>query len=202
MSDTGEQPGSMAAPPIDAPIGIERHDHGTTIRLARLGVLASNPDLVWQAPLAFGLWLVVSMLVLGSGSAGGALFFVLLLPLLIVPVTWLVLNLHRGVQEAVIDVVDDTLVVSLYGVFGLEQDEWHRHRLRHVCVARVPSPGANLLGRPPVWELQLITRRGNVRSYLAGRDEAELRWLAQVLGELLELDRDGRRGQVDRPPLT
>ncbi|MFA9479797.1 hypothetical protein ACERK3_16035 [Phycisphaerales bacterium AB-hyl4] len=176
---------ALMAPPPTARATLDSNGEDVTIRLKPLGFMATNPDLLWQGPAVIGLWLLGAMMLLNAGSAATAFFFIVMLPTLTLPLAWFMISLHRAIQQAVIDIVDDRLVISCYGVFGLEQDEWPIQRLRACRVVPVPSVGWSLTGSSPALELQLETRRGMQHSFFAGRDELELRWLAHTLEQLV-----------------
>lgn len=187
MEGSPGEPTAMAPPPPEARVTLtcNEDEQGVTIRLLPYGLMATYPDLLWQGPAVFGLWLLLAMTLLNGGPGAAAFFFIVVLPTFMLPAAWFLLNLHRAIQQGVIDVVDDRLVVSRYGVFGLEQDEWPLERLRSFRVVPTPSLAGPLLGRPPTVELQLETRRGMQYSFFAGRAAQELQWIAQTLERLV-----------------
>lgn len=187
MEGSPGEPIALIPPPPDARLTLACHGEDVTIRLQPHGLLATHPDLLWQGPAVFGLWLLLAIALLNGGPATAAVFFIILLPSLTLPVSWFLLSLHRAIQQGVIDIVDDRLVISRYGVFGLEQDEWAIERLHAFRVVPVPSIGWTLLGQPSTMELQLETRRGIQHCFFAGRNALELQWLADTLEQLLGL---------------
>lgn len=185
MEGSAQDEVTLLPPPPGARVTMECEGQDVTIRLQPLGMMATNPDLLWQAPAVFGLWLLGAIAMLNGGPMATAFFFIFFLPLLAVPATWFLLGLHRAIQQGVIDIVGDRLVVSRYGVFGLEQDEWPIIRIRRLRVVPVPGTGASWLGKPSMLELQLETHRGAQHEFFAGRDELELQWLADTMEQIM-----------------
>ncbi|MEX0655157.1 MAG: hypothetical protein WD534_02010 [Phycisphaeraceae bacterium] len=185
MEGEADHPVMLLPPPPVARVELACEGEDVTLRLKPLGMMVTNPDLFWQAPAVFGLWLVVAIALLNGGPGATAFFFIVLLPLLAVPATWFLLSVHRAIQQGVIDIVDNRLVVSRYGVFGLEQDEWSIQRVQSIRVVPVPGTGASLVGRPAMMELQLTTRRGAQHEFFAGRDPLELQWLADTMEQVM-----------------
>jgi hypothetical protein len=91
------------------------------------------------------------------------------------------LNLAR--RQAVLAVVDDTLMVMQTGIFGSRRWEWRRDDLCDIIAGK-----SNVtVNDQPVIELQILPKEGKRVGVLLGRGTDELRWLATVLRRALKL---------------
>jgi hypothetical protein len=70
----------------------------------------------------------------------------------------------------------DRLQISQVDPFKSQQGQWSRSELADV---RVGTPTGNPV-HPP-WALRIYPKQGQPMGFLAGRDPAELQWLATVV---------------------
>jgi hypothetical protein len=119
------------------------------------------PILLW---VALGIFALLGTIVLGLVIEG-------------VRLAW-----RRGV----LTVSADRLLISQVGPFGSQQGQWSRSELADV---RVGPPTGNADARPP-WALRIYPKQGQPAAFLAGRDAAELQWLATVVRLRLHLPDD------------
>jgi hypothetical protein len=95
----------------------------------------------------------------------------------------LVEGASRVGRRAELVVVGDTLFVRQSNLFGSEWQQWSRQHVADVFVVHCPGDSDN----DDYWQLQIQPHPGGGDAYhlLAGRDVAELRWLATVLRRAL-----------------
>jgi hypothetical protein len=86
-------------------------------------------------------------------------------------------------RQAVLAVVDDTLMVMQTGLFGSRRWEWKRDELSDI----VSGPSNMSVNDEPVIELHIYPNEGKRVGLLVGRGTDELRWLATVLRRALRL---------------
>jgi hypothetical protein len=119
---------------------------------------SDEPMLLW---VALGLFALVGTVVLGLVTEG----------------------LRLAWRRGVLTVSADRLLISQVGPFGSQQGQWSRSELVDV---RVGPPTGNADARPP-WALRIYPKQGQPAAFLAGRDAAELQWLATVVRLRLHL---------------
>lgn len=95
----------------------------------------------------------------------------------------LVWAIQMGRRTAVLYVEGDRLRVEIKGLFRTKTREWQRSELAAI---RANASGAEINNRPVI-ELQVHLRTGKKVGLLAGRDEAELRWIAARLRAALRV---------------
>jgi hypothetical protein len=101
---------------------------------------------------------------------------------------------HMARRQAVLAVVEDTLLVMQTGLFGSRRWEWKRHELSDIIAGK-----SNVsVNDEPVIELQIFPIEGKHVGVLIGRGKDELRWMATVLRRALVLPKSGTAlfGQV------
>jgi hypothetical protein len=95
-------------------------------------------------------------------------------------------GLQLAWRRAVLTVTADELNVAQTDPFDSQKGEWSRSELVDV---RVGTPSGAAEERPP-WALRIYPKQGRPFGFLAGRDAAELQWLATVLRQCLRLPED------------
>jgi hypothetical protein len=98
-------------------------------------------------------------------------------------------GLSMALRKAVLTLSADTLSVTQRSLFDRHDDTWSRDEIEAVaCGPSGLEIGGNPAGpsareRPgvPVMELQISLKRGRQAELLAGRDAAELEWIAAIL---------------------
>jgi len=88
--------------------------------------------------------------------------------------------------RGVLTVSADRLLISQVDPFRGRQGQWSRSELADM---RVGPPTGNADARPP-WALRIYPKQGPPAAFLAGRDAAELQWLATVVRLRLHLPDD------------
>jgi hypothetical protein len=104
--------------------------------------------------------------------------------------------INMGRRRAEVLAESGRLQIQTTGLFGTKQREWARGE---VAAVRMDASGMEVNERP-VLELQVHPVTGKKAGFLAGRDEAELRWMAALLRRALQVparpverETDGRR---------
>jgi hypothetical protein len=98
-------------------------------------------------------------------------------------------GLTMALRKAVLTLTTDTLSITQRTLFGRHDDTWSRDEIEAVAcgtsgleIGGSPAgPGARERPGVPVMELQLSLKRGRKAELLAGRDTAELEWIAAIL---------------------
>ena len=86
-----------------------------------------------------------------------------------------------GRRRATIRATGDRLSIAYVGVFRAQTREWSRDEIAAVCA----GPSGTEINHVPLIELQVYPRAGGKFGLLAGRDAAELQWIAAVLRQAL-----------------
>jgi hypothetical protein len=89
--------------------------------------------------------------------------------------------IRSGRCSATIQATGDRLRIAYIGVFRAREQEWSRAELAAICA----GPSGMEVNHRPVIELQVFPRAGRKFGLLAGRDVAELQWIAAVLRQAL-----------------
>ncbi len=89
--------------------------------------------------------------------------------------------INMGQRRAVFTVRADGLSVVQTGLFGVKRAEWSSNQITAVVI----GPSGMEVNEVPILELQIHPRTGRKTGFLAGRNDAELQWLAAVLRQAL-----------------
>lgn len=89
--------------------------------------------------------------------------------------------IRSGRCSATIQATGDRLRIAYVGVFRAREQEWSCAELAAICA----GPSGMEVNHRPVIELQVLPRAGRKFGLLAGRDVAELQWIAAVLRQAL-----------------
>jgi hypothetical protein len=119
------------------------------------------PELIW---VVLGIFAIIGTVVLGLVTEG----------------------LRLAWRRGVLTVSADRLLISQVGPFGSQQGQWSRSELADVLVG---PPTGNPDERPP-WALRIYPKQGQPTGFFAGREAAELQWLATVVRQRLHLPDD------------
>jgi hypothetical protein len=88
---------------------------------------------------------------------------------------------RSGRCSATIQATNNRLRIAYIGVFRARAQEWPANDLTAICA----GPSGVEVNHRPVIELQIFPRTGKKFGLLAGRDVAELQWIAAVLRQAL-----------------
>jgi hypothetical protein len=176
--------------PVDSLVQVESHPDGVTLTVPRAGLFSGNKGLlvfalVWLAFTgAVGAVLLSALAHEGRGTLLPAItlgFFIL------IGIAMLLTGINMSLRRAVLAVVKDRLMVLQVGPLGTRQHEWACAELQDIRTGPSSMSGSD----GPVIELQIQPNGGEPFGMLAGRDEAELRWLATTLRQALGLSNVG-----------
>jgi hypothetical protein len=174
--------------PANSPAVLESRTDGVTITIPPVGLWRGSSGLfffalVWNAIIAIITFCL--LVAIASGNAQGDLWA----PLLFLIPFWLIgigvglAAYHMGRRHAVFAVVGDTFMVIQQGPLGTKRGEWNCDDLTDIGT----GPSGMEVNDQPVIELQIQPKTGKKIGLLAGRDTAELEWIATMLRHSLRL---------------
>jgi len=174
-------------PPTDTQVRREDAADGVTLTVPPAGIMRGSKGLfvfsvVWLAFI--GICDVALLLIMRDEhriNGWGALCFSLIFWL--IGIGMLLGAIQMGRRQAVLAVVGDQLAVLQTGPLRTKRYTWTRTELADV---RTGPSGMTVNGNA-VLELEIYPRQGTKTGLLAGRDPAELAWLATVLRRSLRL---------------
>jgi hypothetical protein len=138
-------------------------------------------------PLAwcgFIMVITVALYLDGLKKEGPVWGYYILIPLFwIIGLGLLAITVNLGRRSTELSVEGRQLLITTKELFGIKQRSWSRDDLAAI---RADRSGMEVNDRPVI-ELQIHPRLGKKAGFLAGRDEAELRWLATRLRQALQV---------------
>jgi hypothetical protein len=120
-------------------------------------------------------------------------FVVFLVVFWLVGILMLLGALNMGRRQAALAVAGGQLLVIQTGLFGKKQQEWAAGDVKDITA----GPSGMEMNEVPILELQIRDQSGKKLGLLAGRSDAELRWLAWELTQATT----GPRPASQSPPL-
>lgn len=173
--------------PVDRPPGstctVRENTDGLTVTIPPAGVRKGSKGLfvfsiMWCGFMTVFTALAVAMPLIKGNAAGDIWPFVGFCSLFwAIGAFMMVMAINMGRRHAIIDVVDDALLINRKNLFGLKSHQWTRDQLVSVTV----GPSGMEVNEVPVLELKVNPTQGRPVGLFAGRDEAELRWMASLL---------------------
>lgn len=130
---------------------------GFTVIGPLIGATKPNPSIWIFAIFCVGFWAIGIGLMLGA--------------------------INMGRRRAIIDIVDDVILINRQNLFGFKQHEWNREQLKDIRIGR----SGMSVNNKSVMELQFHPNKGEKLGLFSGRDEEELNWMADVLARQLDL---------------
>ncbi len=160
---------------------LEPNNHGLTLRIPPIGFWKERMGLgkfgvAWCAFTA----VVTCFLVMGRAPLGA---WLIIAAFWAVGLAMLLAGLNMAKRSAIVDVVADTLVITRSNLFGTKQSEWIADDLSAIRV----GPSGMESNDVPILELQILPHDKPKAGFFAGRDNAELRWIATTLCDALRL---------------
>jgi len=176
---------SLAQPAASA-VQVDEHTDGVTLSVPPAGTFKGSKGLVWfgLAFTAFPVGIFVPAFVLADDAPWAIALFLLAFSSIGVAILLAAINMGR--RRAVLAVVGDRLMVMQAGLFGAKRREWARADVKSIGV----GPSGLSINDRPVLELQVHPNEGSKFALLAGRDAAELRWMATVMRRALGVSAD------------
>ncbi len=174
--------------PVGSAVVVERTRDSITLTVPPAGIWRAG-----KAALLFGLlWCgfiaIFDTVVLFAanekpGQAGPYIMLGFSLLFWAVGIGILLSAVNMGRRRAVLAVVADELLVLQTGLFGSKRWQWLRRDLADIRT----GPSNTSVNNVPVRELQIQPREGEPVGLLAGREDAELQWLATELRRALRV---------------
>lgn len=174
----------LVVQPTNSSVELKQFATGLQMTVPPLGLIRAAKGLfffaiMWCGFLAFFTAMATSL----SPRKIDLGLVIILIVFWCVGVWLLVWAIQMGRRTAVLYVEGDRLRVEIKGLFGTKTREWQRSELAAI---RADASGAEINNRPVI-ELQVHLRTGKKVGLLAGRDEAELRWIAARLRAALQV---------------
>lgn len=202
---------SAPAEPLSQPAGssitLENNAQGLTLTVPPVGFFRGSAGLGVFAIFWNGFLILVTTIALTTILSGGTFKTKSGAPAspwivaLFMSIFWavglgmLTAALHMGRRRAIIDVVDDALLITQAGLFGTTQRQWSRQQIAAIC----RGPSNMTVNNRPVLELQVHPVEGKRVGFLSGRGDEDLAWVADVLRRALELP---AHAPATGPPLS
>ncbi|MCX6909963.1 MAG: hypothetical protein NTY01_18240 [Verrucomicrobia bacterium] len=163
--------------PAGSNVTLEPQADGFALHVPPTGVWRSNKFL-----LIFGaFWCAFCALITGLtiGTKDNTILFAMLFLALFwaIGIGMVFVAVKSGRCRATIHATGDRLRIAYVGVFRAQTREWLRDEIAAICA----GPSGIEVNDRPVIELQIHPRTGGKLGLLAGRDVAELQWIAAVL---------------------
>ncbi len=180
------------SPPPETKVGFALNEDGVSLRVPPVGFFGAPAvrasvifTIVWLVFIGgFTVFAVIG--VVGGGNKQGWLFPLFTLPFWAAGIGMAIYDVHLAKREAILDVIGGTLLVTHKGLRGVKQHEWQQGQVKAIRC----GPSGTSVNDKPLMQLQIEPHEGKPTRLLTGRDEAELRWMAQVLR--LALQQAGR----------
>lgn len=176
--------------PETSDVLVEKQGDGVTLTLPPAGIVRATKGMIWIGiifTMVGGGILVIPFFdtkavcfLVPFGLCFGSIGLALVLG-----------AVNMGRRQAVLAVVGDQLLVMQTGIFGTRRRDWQRADLQDIA----PGPSGMAVNNQPILELQFKPKNGKPFGMLAGRDHAELGWLATVLRKALKMQERGRDGK-------
>ncbi len=167
--------------PAGSEVTLEPQVDGFTLHVPPAGVWRSSRFLlifgvVWCAFCALFTWLMIS-----TKDRMSLLAMPFLAPFWAIGIVMIFVAIKSGRRRATIRATGDRLCITYTGVFRTQTREWSRDEIAAICT----GPSGTEINHVPLIELQICPRAGGTFGLLAGRDTAELQWIAAVLRQAL-----------------
>jgi hypothetical protein len=193
LQDDVDRDDSSHVQPSGSTVVIERSTTGLTATIPPVGLRAGSKGmfafgLIWCTGLAIFTTIIVAA---GTQQPGESLLGLLAFLSLfwLVGIGLLLGGINMGRRRAAIAIVDDELMILQTSIFRSRSRSW---KSGEVTTVQAGPSGMEVNDRP-VLELQVISASGDKFGLLGGRDENELRWLANEIRQSLQLGAPDRQ---------
>jgi hypothetical protein len=193
LMNAGDESGACEPPLVQPPgsrVEVDRFSDGLTMRVPAAGLLRGTQGLfvfalLWNSVVGIVSAIMVAAFIKEVANAGlSALFPTAILSLFwIVGIGVLLGSINMGRRRAAIAVSGGCLMLIQTGVFGARQRSWQPGEVAAISA----GPSGMEVNDRPVLELQVIDVQGKKFGLLAGRADDELRWIAQELRYVLQI---------------
>ncbi len=183
QAEDGEE--TILQRPSGSNVQFEEHGRGIRLEVPPLGLWKGSKglfifSLLWCAFMCF----FTGLTVFAKGSGGMPTAFWIFIPAFwMIGLGLLAGAVNMGRRRAELTADSSRLHIEIVGLFGARQRDWSR---AEIAAVRADSSGMEVNERPII-ELQVHPERGKKAGFLAGRDEAELRWIAAHLRRVLKV---------------
>jgi hypothetical protein len=172
--------------PADTAVAVDENPDGITITIPPAGLRKGSKGLfafsvAWCVLMAVFTAAVIRGPLLQGGWGSAWPFLAFCAAFWAVGGAMMVGAVNMGRRHAIIDVVDDVLLINRRNLFGLKSHKWARAELESVTV----GPSGMEVNDIPVLELKVRPVTGKAVGLFAGRDDRELRWLASLIARRL-----------------
>ncbi len=188
MAEDEAPAGDAVSRPPASRVTLQENPDGITLTIPPAGLLKGSSGLfgfsvAWCAFMVmFSGFSIFGAAGGGSGGipwpfvGGSAVFWAIGIALLLAAI-------NMGRRHAIIDIVEDVLLINRKSLLRLRSHQFARDELEWVSV----GPSGMSVNDVPVPELRIRPRRGAALGLFAGRDPDELRWLASVIRDRMGL---------------
>jgi hypothetical protein len=181
--------------PAGCRVQLEERGAGIRLTVPPAGLWKGSGGLILFALLWCGFMTVFTVVFFLPGTkreVSVGVFLLIIGGFWLVGLSLLAAAVNMGRRRAELTVDGGRLRVKTEGLFGVKEREWRRDELAAI---RADASGLES-NHHPILELQVHPAAGKKAGYLAGHDEAELRWMAARLRQALNVP---ARGQFDSP---
>jgi hypothetical protein len=168
--------------PADSKVTLEENGQGLTMTIPPAGIRKGSHgffsfSLIWLGFMTVftSMWVFAEI----SGNSKKVPWFVFLFIAGFWGIGFAMLTsaINMGKRHAIIDMVDDILLITRKNLFGVKQHEWRRGDIDTI---RCGASGMEV-NDVPVIELQIRPKEGKKVGLFSGRSTEELKWMAAVL---------------------
>jgi hypothetical protein len=175
----------LAPKPADSKVSLEPGPNGILVAVPPLGLWKGSKGMVGFA-VVWCLFMAVFTAAMIFGKSrephGPLAAWAFVGMFWMIGASMLAVAIHLGVRRATLSAGGDGLRVEQKGLFGAKSREWRRGEI----TALRSGPSGMRVNNVPVMELQIYAVTGKKKvGLLAGRSDAELRWLASELRRTL-----------------
>jgi len=168
--------------PADSRVRVERQPNSLVLTIPPAGLRRGSKGLFSFALFWCGFMFVFTSIVTFAGIGDGFwIFLAFIVAFWGIGIALLLGAINMGRRQAVLAVVDGTLMIYQTGLFGAKRNEWPKDAVAAIRT----GPSGMEVNEVPVLELQIQSKREKKVGLLAGRNVDELRWLATVLRRAL-----------------
>jgi hypothetical protein len=176
-----EQPVEVEVQPVGSRVRLEPRPDGLNLTVPPAGVWKGSKGLFFFALLWCGFMTVFTSLAVTTRAPWALLLFAT--AFWAIGLGLLAGAVNMGRRRALLRLDGAGLRVAQAGLFGAKRWEWPRAEIVEIRA----GPSGMEVNEQPVLELQVHPRGGKKVGLLAGRDKAELQWMATHLRRALGL---------------
>jgi hypothetical protein len=183
----GEDDEALLPQPVGSNVQLEEHGTGIRLVVPPAGIWKGAKGLLFFSVLWCGFLCVFTGLTIfgqskGSGNVHAA-FWIFISSFWLIGFGLLAGAVHLGRRHADLTADSGGLRIETTGILGVKQREWSQ---AEIAAVRADASGMKVNDRPVI-ELQVHPTAGKKAGFLAGRDEADLRWMASQLRRVLKV---------------